>query len=364
MNPSPCRALILLALIPTLAAAWPGQGGAVRPLKDFLGDPAYPDDLWRASAPAAEGLDGARLEAAAVAVVERKLALHAFLVVRHGKLVFERYGTRDGRQLTPADDHPLHSTTKTFTGTLVGLAIADGTIGSVRTPVLPFFAGDAIGNRSEAKETMVVEDLLTMRSGLDYREGADEGLFQAEACSALAFLGRPVVSPPGLRWNYSSGDSQILAEVLRRATGRTPLAFAQARLFEPLGITQVRWQADEGGTQHGGRGLSLRPRDLARFGQLLLQRGSWNGVQLVPAAWLDAAMKPHADTPWEGGRYAYQGWVPRLGGFATRGYEGQDMYVFPDLDLVVVFNAALPYQRADATLDGLVQEFVLPAVRG
>jgi CubicO group peptidase (beta-lactamase class C family) len=307
-------------------------------------------------------MDGARLEAAVAAAQARGLALHAFLVVRHGKLVLERYGTRAGRQLTPADDHEVYSTTKTFTGMLVGLALADGKLASVRAPVMPFFEGAALADRSPEKDGLVLEDLLTMRSGLEYEEGRDHHVFGSAACAAEAFLGRPLVAAPGKRWSYSTADSQILAEIVRRATGKTPLALAQERIFAPLGIAGVRWQADGGGTQFGGFGLSLRPRDLARFGQLLLARGSWNGAQLVPAEWVEAATRPHAETPWAGGSYGYQCWIPRLGGFATRGYQGQDMYVFPERDLIVVFNGELPYQSADPELDRLVSEFVLPAV--
>jgi CubicO group peptidase (beta-lactamase class C family) len=357
-HPRTLLVLLGLALARTAAAADP----APLALKSYLGDPAFPDGVWTASTPEAEGMDAAKLEAAVSAARERGHALHAFLVIRHGKLVLERYGLVDGRQLTPADPHPLYSTTKTFTSMLIGLAIAEGKIASVEARVSPFFKEPELRQASEEKEGLNLEDLLTMQSGIAYAEGQDEALFQ-EPSVAVAFWKRKLVWDVGTYWNYSSGDSQLLAEVLRRALGRTPLEYAQQRIFAPLGIADVSWDADRSGTQLGGRGLALRPRDLARFGWMLRSGGRWKGAQVVPADWIAAATRPSVRLHMPMGSYGYQCWVPRFGGFATRGYQGQDMYVFPEQDLLVVFNAALPGNQADIALDALVQEFILPAVR-
>ncbi len=349
--------LILLALL----QAVPGAAAAPLALKSHLGDPAFPDDFWIASTPEQEGLDGAKLEAALDAARSRGHELHAVLVIRHGKLVLERYGVMDGKQLTPADSHPLYSVTKTFTSMLVGLAIADGKIASIDARISPFFPEPELRQASAEKEGLNLEDLLTMRSGIAYAEGSDEALFQAPSIAA-AFWARPLVWDVGTMWNYSSGDSQLLAEVVRRATGRTPLEYAQARIFGPLGITSVAWDADRSGTQLGGRGLALRPRDLARFGWMLLSGGKWKGVQVVPADWIAAATRRSLHVRGPGGGYGYQCWVPQFGGFVARGWQGQELYVFPEKDLVVVFNAALPGNVADDSLDKLVTEFVLPAL--
>jgi CubicO group peptidase (beta-lactamase class C family) len=362
----PARSLLLAAL--ALAALGAGPPPAVAPapepvvLRDVLGDPASPDDFWRASTPDAEGLDAAKLEAAVRAIEARGWAIHSFLVARHGRLVLERYGADGKRQLGPGDPHALHSTTKTFTGTLVGIALEEGKLASVDAPVLGFFAADEVKEHTPGKLRMRLEDLLTMRSGLDYLDGVDDYLFGLPE-TAAEILSQHQQAEPGTRWNYSSADSHVLAEILRRATGEPPRAYAERRLFGKLGITQVRWDADPDGTSYGGFGLWLRPRDLARFGQLLLSRGRWKGAQVVPAEWIAAITRPRAETPWSAGTYGYQCWLPKIGGFATRGYMGQDMYVFPDRDLIVVFTAALPYQQADELLDGLVKEFVLGAVR-
>jgi CubicO group peptidase (beta-lactamase class C family) len=359
------RRLALLAFVGLLGGWGPptstGAEGAGE-LLDLPGSPASPDGFWKRSTPEAEGMNAARLAAGAAAIARRKLAIHAFLVVRHGKLVLERYGKDRGRQLGPEDMHELHSVTKTLTAALVGLAIADGKIASVKARALDWFPGDGIAER-EAKAGMTVEDLLTMRSGLRYDEGASEGLFREATCAAEAVLAEPLLFDPGKRWSYSSGNFQILAEIVRRATGKLPLAYADERILRPLGITDVRWGSDEGGTQLGGWGLFLRPRDLARFGYLYLQAGRWEGRQVLPEAWVIESMKERTDTPWAGG-YGYGGWIPRVGvpAFTMRGYLGQEVYVFPRKDLVVVFTADLPPGEADRITDELVREYVLAAV--
>ncbi len=333
-------------------------------MKDTLGDPAWPDDFWKPSTPRAEAMDPAPLEAGVRAIEERGWPVHAFLVVRHGRLVLERYGEDGGRPLGPDDRHELHSTAKTVTSALVGIAIAEGRIPGVQVRVGPHFREGEIENRSPAKDRITLEDLLTMRSGLAFEEGKEHQRFLEPPCAAARFLSRPMVAEPGTGWNYSSGDSQIVAEVLRRVTGLDPGAWARQRIFGPLGIGEVRWDADTGGTTFGGFGLWLRPRDLARLGWMLLSRGRWMGEAIVPAAWIEACTTPRVDTGSPAGAYGYHCWVPKVGGFATRGYMGQFMYAFPDRELMAVFTAGLPPPpQADAMIDAFVSEFVLPAVR-
>jgi CubicO group peptidase (beta-lactamase class C family) len=367
LQTSRATAVALLLPLTFALAGWgplpEGQPGAGE-LQDVLGNPAFPDDVWKASTPETEGMDPARLLAGVEAIGARKLAIHSFLVIRHGKLVLERYGKDGGRQLGPDDLHVLHSVTKTFTAALVGMAIADGKIPSVKARAMDWFPGEAIEARSESKDRMTLEDLLTMRSGLEWEEGPSDRVFRLRECAAEAVLSQPMAAAPGTHWQYSSGNAQILAEIVRRATGKSPLAFATERLFGPLGIKDLRWLVDDGGTQYGGWGLFLRPRDLARFGQLYLQRGRWQGKQVVPEAWVVESTRARTATPWPGGDYGYQVWVPKFGGFVLRGYLGQEVFVFPEKDLVVVFTADLPSNRADVVADQLVREYVLAALKG
>jgi CubicO group peptidase (beta-lactamase class C family) len=333
-------------------------------VKDYLNDPTFPDDVLVASTPEREGMDSAPSQTMAAEIEARGLPIHALLVIRRGRRVLERYGTDRGRQLTPNDAHELRSTTKTLCGALVGLAIADGLIASVRARAVDFFEDGELEQRNAAKDRITIEHLLTMHSGLAYQEGLeeDERVF-AEACAGRSFLSRQLLAEPGTRWNYSSADSQILAEIVRRATGETPLEYARERLLAPLGVREVRWDADGGGTNFGGTGLFLRPREIARFGWMLLCDGRSSDAQLLPSDWVKTSTRAHvvATSGWTPGEgYGYHCWIPPFGGFATHGYMGQNMYVFPDRELVVVFTAALvPPEKGDALLGDLVRRLVL-----
>jgi CubicO group peptidase (beta-lactamase class C family) len=375
--PHRCFRLLLLTSQVAGTVAWPCSGrGEVR-LRDTLGDPAWPDDFWKPSTPAAEGLDPVRLEAA-VKVLERLGEVHSFLVIRHGKLVVERYGSEHGNELVPEsvvkpagevyalgpnDARHLFSVTKAFTAALVGIAIAEKKIPSVAARVLPYFAKDAIGNPEPEKEEITIEDLLTMRSGLDHADDrVSPGiLIRDPAGGAVPVLSSRMAAPAGARFAYSTADSQVLAEILRRATGEGLRAYAEKRLFGPLGIRDVHWRTDARGTELGGFGLSLRPRDLARFGYLYLSRGRWKGAQLVPEAWVADSTRVHVPRAKSNAGYGYQCWIPKFGGFSVQGYLGQYMYVLPDRDLIVVFTANLP--EFDEALDSLMKELILPAIR-
>ncbi len=350
-----------------LAVGWGSIGSAQDELrlKDVLGDPAWPDDFWKTSTPRAEGLDPAKVEAAVRAMRERGWEIRSFLVARHGKLVVERYGTEGGRQLGPDDLHEMFSVTKTVTAALLGIAIAERKVPSIAAPVLPYFAGEKLGKRTPDKERITIEDLLTMRSGLDYVSyPSDLLMLRDPAGAAVSILSLDMFAAPGKQWNYSSGDSQVIAEIIRRATGETPRAYAEKKLFGPLGIRKVVWHQDRRGTELGGFGMLLRPRDLARFGQLYLWKGRWKGRQVVPQKWVATSTRGRVPTTWAFGTYAYQCWAPKIGGFAARGQGGQALYVFPDRDLVVVFTARLPPDLEEARLDGLLREFILPAAKG
>ena len=347
-------------------------------LKDFLGDPRFPDDFWQASSPEREGMDSRKLQGALDFIRANNVHLHSFLVIRNGRLVLEQYGadysssqlplvqSSDATQQTPYVRHHLWSTTKTILSALVGIAISEGRIPSVKARVLDWFKNDPIEDVDANKQRLTIENLLTMQSGLDFDEDSPVVtlLFWGYPVSAVSVLGRPTSFAPGTEWYYTSGNSQVLAEILRRATGRTPLEYAQEKIFSKIGITTGTWVSDRSGTQLGGFGLSLRPRDLARFGYLYLKGGRWGDVQVVPEAWIKESTTVHAETPWPDGRYGYHLWLPYVGGWATRGHDGQMMYAFPDRDLIVVFTGDVPSLNGHATwlMDFLVSNYVLAAL--
>jgi len=334
-------------------------------LQDYLSDTAFPDSFWQISSPETEGLNAKNLNDALNFIEEKNYEIHSFSIIKNGKLVFDRYGqlrkTDEDLQLTPNSRHELFSTTKTVTSALLGVAIAEGKIAGVDTKVLDYFPGVPVKGINDYKKALTLENLLTMQSGLENAEGGEADLYSSDRypTSAFAFLDQPSILTPGDQWNYNSGNSQILAEVLRKTTGKTPQDYAQEKLFNPLGISDVQWSADKSGTHYGGWGLFLKPRDLARFGYMYLHGGRWGDQQLVPKNWVQVSTQPHSETPWAGGQYGYHCWVPRIGGYATTGYKGQDMFMFPEKDLVVLFTSNLPHDRADEILIDLVEKFVL-----
>jgi CubicO group peptidase (beta-lactamase class C family) len=345
----------------------PSQAGM---LHDFLGQEA--DDFWQTASFDEAGMVAAPIAQAIAEIEASELEVHSFLVARRGKLVVDQYGWDTGtnpavpsvpHQLVPLERRPLFSTTKSILSALFGIAIEQGVIGSLDETVASYFDDYAELNPSAAKDSIDLEDLLTMRSGLEWTEG-DQTTFEAPD-PARAMLSRPVVDEVGVDWNYSSGVSDIVAAILRTTTGQTPLDFANEFLFGPLGVDSPAWEAAENGTQYGGWGLSLTPREMARFGELYRNQGEWLGEPVVPAAWTDSSTEPRCTTPW-GGQYGYHFWVPDMADgssfFSTLGAFGQLIYVSRELELVVVFTANIPSEVADSTLRALITDYVVPAI--
>jgi CubicO group peptidase (beta-lactamase class C family) len=289
-------------------------------------------------------------------VADQDAQVHSVLIVRNGYVVTEAYF----RPYNQDRAHRLTSCTKSFLSALVGIAIEEGYL-DLDDEALDFFPGRTIANDSPLKWEITVEDLLRMRSGLDWPESSvsysshDNVLWQMMASRDWVqfVLDQPMATQPGTTFSYSTGDSQLLAAILERATGMSTQAFARTRLFEPLGVSSARWywtSAPEG-VAFGGGGLYLTPRDMARFGTLYLQGGVWEGQQVVPATWVEASVTPS--------QYGYQWWRLSNGGYAALGYGGQRIAVVPDLELVVVITGDF----AGATSRYLVDAFVVPAVK-
>lgn len=358
--------VVIMSCLAPIYAAKDYQGS----LKNYLGNKQYPDDFWQVSNPKNEGMDNRKLEQSLQYIDQNGYKIHSFLIIRNGKLVFERYGIDNeltdsvSTQQTPNVLHHLWSTTKTFTSALIGIAISEGKIPGVKAKVMDFFRNDPIANMSDEKNNITVENLLTMQSGINFDDSLDIiPMLRDTYNSSIAVLSKPMMAAPGGTWNYSTGNSQILVEIIRRTTGKTPLEYAKEKIFDKIGIKDFVWYRDRSGTEYGGLGLFLRPRDLARFGYLYLKKGKWNGVSVIPEDWITESTKAHSETPWTDGIYGYHCWLPRIGGFATSGRLGQKIYIFPDNDLIVVFTANIPSENGLSTIveDHIVQSFVLPA---
>jgi CubicO group peptidase (beta-lactamase class C family) len=364
----------------TVSAGSPSMGGAqaggapsgIGVLKDYLDDSAYPDDFWTPAMAAEVNMDAALLEQAVDWVATSQSEIHSFLIARNGFLVMDRYGWNSGltwgdanqtpRQELPSARHVMHSTTKSFLSALIGIAIDEGKIpDGVATKAADWFPDYADLNPSAEKSSISLADLLTMRSGLEYTEGGSEEITNAPD-PARAMLSQALVDlPVGTVWNYSSGGSGIIAEILRVATGMTPLEYGQAKLFGPIGIVNPPWAAGASGTNHGGFGLELTAREMARFGELFRNSGAWGGQQVVPAAWTDESTLNRCATIW-GHDYAYHWWISNVPGFFnSNGAYGQYIFVNRGLGLVVVFTGNLSNEIAYTVYEDLLRNYVVPA---
>jgi CubicO group peptidase (beta-lactamase class C family) len=289
------------------------------------------------STPEAEGISSQAIQDF-VSTVDKINTLHSFMLLRHGRVIAEGWWKPEA----PDKPHVLHSLSKSFNSTAVGLAIAEGKL-SLDDPVLKFFPGDAPAEPSENLKAMKVRDLLTMSCGHDTEAKRVGG-----APSVKAFLAQPVPHTPGTHFLYNTMGSYTLSAIVTKATGQTSLEFLKPRLFEPLGIENPDWPSSPEGNSLGGYGLMLCTEDIARFGQLYLQKGKWNGKQLVPESWIEQATSKQVPNDKEGHSkigidwvqgYGFQFWRCTHNAFRGDGANGQLCVVIPDKDAVIAITA-------------------------
>lgn len=336
----------------------PGQATYVLPAYATYPGAYWPTEGWRTADPELQGMDGGLLASMTAAVIRRGLPIDSLLVVRHGYLVSEVYFGGD----QPSTLHDQYSVTKSFIGTLIGIALDRGLIESTGQQITAFFPGADFSNPDPRKQKMTVANLLTMTSGLDWQEGTGTyGQMYASADWVQFVLGKRLAADPGGQFQYCSGCSHILSAILQRTAPGGTLAFAHEALFDPLGIHSVAWATDTQGIPIGGWGMQITPRDMAKLGYLYLHMGGWGGKQIVSADWVRDAVQSHIDAG-GGFGYGYQWWVyPPDGAYAAQGQGGQMIIVVPGSDLVFVTTAHLT--GTNDLLFQLLEQYVLPAVK-
>jgi CubicO group peptidase (beta-lactamase class C family) len=289
-------------------------------------------------------------------IEKEKLELHSFVLVRHGKVAAEGWW----HPYRQHDVHLLYSLSKSFTSTAVGFAISEGRFG-LDDPVLRFFPDDAPADPSENLRAMRVRDLLTMSTGHD----EDDFMILRQGDRWVrGFLARPVPHPPGTHFLYNNGSTYTLAKIIQRETGQTLLEYLRPRLFDPVGIGAATWQCDPEGHNLGATGLSVTTDSIARFGQLYLQEGMWEGRRVLPEGWVALATQGHvsnasnSEPDWQQG-YGFQFWRCRHEAYRGDGAFGQNCVVVPNRDAVFVTTAGA--DRLQPILDQF-WEHVLPAM--
>ena len=322
---------------------------------------AEPDPGLPRSTPEAQGVASSAI-LGFVEDTERSIdALHSLMVLRHGHVVAEGWWGPYERD----DPHTLWSLTKSFTSTGIGLAVAEGKL-SLDDTVLSFFPEDAPVEPSDNLKAMRVRDLLRMNTG-QHGEDIDRFSFQpSDVPLTRAFLAMPVPHKPGTHFHYNTAASHMLSAILQKATAQPLSEYLAPRLLEPLSLpSSPTWVADAHGITMGGFGLSLRTEDVARFGQLYLQKGAWGDRRILPAAWVEEAtalQTANGSDPlrdWDQG-YGYQFWRCRHGVYRGDGAFGQYCIVMPEQDAVVAITSGVRDMQA---VLNLVWERLLPAMQ-
>jgi CubicO group peptidase (beta-lactamase class C family) len=310
------------------------------------------------STPEEEGVSSAAILGFVEGAEQKIDSLHSVMIVRHGHVVAEGWWS----PYAAGEQHMLFSLSKSFTSTAVGLAISESKL-SLDDAVLKFFPGEAPAVPSKNLGSMRVRDLLRMATG----QRADDlkGFpFEGSADLVRAFLELPVPDLPGTHFVYNTAATYMLSAIVQKVTGQTVLDYLRPRLFDPLGIADPKWDASAQGISLGGKGLNIRTEDIACFGQLYLQKGAWQGRQLVPAEWVEEATSlkiangSNPESDWNQG-YCYQFWRCRHGFFRGDGAHGQFCIVMPQFDAVVAITSGT--DDLQGVLD-LVWDRIVPAL--
>ncbi|WP_238805703.1 ChbG/HpnK family deacetylase [Emticicia aquatica] len=313
------------------------------------------------STPEAEGVSSEGIINFLNAASKSKHEFHSFMLIRHGKVVAETWWNPYRNDLK----HTMYSVSKSFTATAIGFAVAEKKL-FVEDKVISFFPNDLPINVSPYLADLKIKDLLSMSVG-----HAKENIAMIGSDNWVKeFLNTPIVNQPGTKFLYNSPATYTLSAIIQKVTGQKVIDYLKPRLFTPLGIDGIDWEIDPKGINTGGWGLRLKTEDMAKFGQLFLQKGMWKGKQILPASWVDEAtstkimQNPNASqavkdsSDWLQG-YCYQMWRSRNNGFRADGANGQFIIVLPDQDAVIVTTAESTDMQSEFNL---IWKHILPAL--
>ncbi len=339
----------LLPAVAGLAAC----GGEPDPTPEELAAVDYAPTVdvegWDVSTPEAQGLDPDLVAEVYWRAAQRE-SIYSLLVIKDGYLVGEQYFGVGG----PYQEVAVASVTKSYTGTLVGIALEDGCLPSLDEPMMTWFPELEARLDDPRKDEITVRELLQMRAGFAWEESSAEGMeLLYSRFEPASLVDVPLTHDPGSGWDYSNLSSHLLAIILARACASDDdedlMAFATERLFEPLGTEPWRWLADRADYRHGHADLSVSAREMARLGQTWLDGGVYDGQQVFPEAWVEESWQKYTENAWYykvgsnwHSSYGYQWWLIDAGPWTYAlawGHGGQQIAVLPEQGLVVVVTA-------------------------
>ena len=316
------------------------------------------------STPEAEGVSSEGINQFLEAASKSKHEFHSFMIVRHGKVVAEGWWNPYRANLK----HSLYSCSKSFTATAIGYAVQEKKV-NLDDKVISFFPNDLPDTVNAFLSALTVKNVLSMSDGQEPDPtGAVVG---RDSNWVKGFLSTPILHYPGTEFLYNSLGTYMLAAIVQKVTGQTVLDYLKPRLFEPLGIQGEDWETDARGINTGGWGLRLKTEDMTKFGQLFLQKGNWNGKQLLPVSWIeeattakilqdpDAPQSKGDSSDWLQG-YCYQMWRCRNEAYRGDGAFGQYIIVLPKKDAVIAITAETPDMQEEINL---VWKYILPGLQ-
>jgi len=334
--------------------------------------PLETDDGWQTSSLNEEGIEAEKINELMQSILngdDKVKNIHSVLLVKNGKLVLEEYfyGTHHNHI------HHLQSDTKSVISILIGIAIDKSLIKNVKQPILDFFPEITPANFDGEKRKITIEHLLMMTPGLECRDSSRygwRGLYEMRRSADWTqfMLDLPMAEAPGTRFEYCNGASFLLSAIIQKAAGMNALEFAKKHLFNHLGITDLRWPANPQGITIGWAELQLRPRDMAKIGQMMLKGGRWQGTQIISQNWVSQSTQAHIKAG--GDDYGYRWWRGKtitnnqvIDVFWAWGHGGQFIIVLPELDSVIVLTAKHLdnpgyYKRAF----GMLTQHIMPAL--
>ncbi|MBN2414503.1 serine hydrolase [bacterium] len=348
--------------------------------------PRYLHDGWPCAEPEDEGFDREKLVHWMESIAAGKHGdIHSVLIARNGRLILEEYFSTSGKRFGEchkeyfrAKPHRLASVTKGILSLVTGIAVDQGKIPDTNERIWPYLKEYAACMTPEKKD-ITIDNLLTMTAGLDWNQTRysfwdprnHAGQMFSSDDVPRHILSLPLTGEPGKTYCYSNGVPVVLAALIEQAVGMETDTFTEAVLFHPLGIMEYQWTRYPDGSLEADGGLALRSRDLAKIGQLLLQKGEWDGKRVISGAWLEQAMRRRIGLrktllPWTYGYYWMQTDIPMgdrsVPAWFVPGSGGQMLAVFPEYEMVVVFTAANEQWETKNACFSMIHRYVLPAL--
>ena len=275
--------------------------------------------------------------------------MHHFMALRHGKVICECNFAPYPKGMW----HITHSMCKSITGMAIGMLIEEGKL-KLNENIYDIFSDHMNAFSKIFRPVITVENLLTMTSGVTFNES---GIVSGNDWLG-SFLNASVNGKPGTEFQYNSLNTYVLSAIVTKRTGETLTEYLTPRLFGPLGITKYYWETCPKGITKGGWGLFLCAEDMAKLGQLYLQRGKWNGQQLVSEYWIEISTARHLKTQNDTYGYGYQLWMEqRPGSFEYNGMLGQNVIIYPDMDMVLVTNAGNKEMFQDCIMLNIIRKY-------